>query len=1101
MGNQHADLWARLSPFLQEVLAGDMIAGTKQVPLDLLMQFLTAFWASQQEKTSANTTQAIILGQNLLQCLPDSSPLYSLCSFCLAQCLLITWENTDAEKKRDRQLLSIIGSRVNPAVQRCLPSDPFRAWYLDTQQTYYCIMRNFSARLEDDFWDHEHINTLNASISYARAAWHILQYNKAQARHTADNLGNVYMSRYLYLGRSGDLGEALTFNTIASVMSGQMASTFQAQSCVPQAMRVSAWSLFEDQPDEMDDAIGHMNELTEGRNWETENRDVTRSVGSSYAVQLRFFSQVYCRAFVRRIWRASTAGKYLDLAVSHSQNACAGIKEVDPGRLLCFNDAAAAYLKLYLTNLSASTLQEGVKCIITALDISETLIPRSGISRRYNGIRVSGHNATISSLVSTDDRTSSQSQFSLKERRKQRWIIETFEICANLLLARYQRDKDLQDLEMAIIALKLCIQGTHEWSPRRPKMLFKLKHALRERLRRIDQYGQVRNFLNRSSRMPASIQQFGEFCSDFGSDQVGENESFTPLRRIQHTFSVLNTDPVRNHSWQTTAPRGAYDDDMQLSTDAPNVLISDTVFAAEHIQRMHYRLDHQIDDVLGKLNSEDPETIIIRSMWNKLYCSAGASLKRAEVYQRALAVFTKNDDHESACKLSDMAEVILGQLELHLLEPQYYLSELSHGSNLAITIACIWLNHGRDPWTAILALERGRELGSRHGMNAVRSYSFDLLQELLPWIHNLRQQLQQVAGAQNREGVITGNRFTSKSNGLINVMKDYARIEEFLKPFGRQQCMLEARYGYIIHLVTSTFGTFALITTSDNFQKLPLPLCSYDQLCTRTTNFRKAIQMCENQEAHKGTANQKLRSMLAWLWKTVAKPIVKFLKLTKSSESNLPSVRWITCGIFSQLPIHAAGVYSGSSNDYLDQYAVSSYFSSIRGRLASKQRKPLVPYYQNANREFTLFGMSASPQVPEGRLSDLAVAEEKRRIFQSLGNSFTNNSVEDCNLGMARNMMHWARIIHFTCHGLPHPTDPSKSRLVLLRDDKEPCTVAEIREMEIPNALLLFLSACHSAIDPEPVRPMKSLTWPKPSCLLDFQLLSGHFGRPIKRVL
>lgn len=134
--------------------------------------------------------------------------------------------------------------------------------------------------------------------------------------------------------------------------------------------------------------------------------------------------------------------------------------------------------------------------------------------------------------------------------------------------------------------------------------------------------------------------------------------------------------------------------------------------------------------------------------------------------------------------------------------------------------------------------------------------------------------------------------------------------------------------------------------------------------------------------------------------------------------------------------------------------------------MTERQRKPLIPYYQNANREFTLFGMSTSPVVPEGKLTDLAVTKEQRRIFASLGDSFTNNAIDNCNLGVARNMMHWARIIHFTYHGLPHPIDPSKSRLVLLRDDKEPCTVAQIRDMELPNALLLFLSACHSAIDP-----------------------------------
>ena len=123
------------------------------------------------------------------------------------------------------------------------------------------------------------------------------------------------------------------------------------------------------------------------------------------------------------------------------------------------------------------------------------------------------------------------------------------------------------------------------------------------------------------------------------------------------------------------------------------------------------------------------------------------------------------------------------------------------------------------------------------------------------------------------------------------------------------------------------------------------------------------------------------------------------------------------------------------------------------------------PLLSNTNREPNFFGMSTSPTVQEGHLADLNVNSERQCIFASLGPTFTNNSLDHCNLGAARNMMHWARLAHFSCHGLPHPSDSTLSRLVLLRDDIEPCTVAAIRDMDILNASLLFLSACHSASD------------------------------------
>ncbi|MCJ1243966.1 hypothetical protein MMC30_001163 [Trapelia coarctata] len=1026
------------------------MAETPQV-LRSVQEFIIAFQALQTDKTSAKTQQAILLGQVLLQSLPSVSPLYSLCSCSLAHCLLVTWEKTDAERKRDRELLDIIGSRVSATVDFCPPDSRYREWYLKTQQDYYCIVRNFSARLEDDFWEHEHLNTLNAAVVYAKSAWHVLRNNPTQARHTAENLGNL-------------------FSTIAVIMSCRMAPEFQFRSYVQQAMRLSLWSLFEDQPDEMNDTIDYMDQVIQGRTWEIENRGVTTGSGSSYAVALCFLSQVYYRAFIRRRRRGSPAEQYLDQAVLYSEKACAGISDIDPGRLLCMNDFASAQLRLYLKSSSPSVLRGAIDTIISALNLSDDLLTRSGFPR-YGGIRMTGQGGSISSLVPIDNRNPTQNQSSLKERRHQRWIVQTLEISADLLLARYKQNQDPRDLTTAIVSLKLSIQGTHAWSPARQKMLFKLNQALRESLRRLKRSNpwQIPNVLRRLSKMDDSFQRLEKLCNDFRSDRAGVNDFFVPLSRSQCVASLLDMQPVRDASWQPIVPRGAYNCDMQLSTDAPNILTSDLVVAAEHVQRAHYQVDPKIDRLLAKLNPEDPETIVIRSMWNRLYCSAAASLTRAEVYQRALAVFIQSGDLGTALELADFAKATLGHIELYLLEPAHYLSEVSHASNLATTVACIWLAHGQDPWNAILVLESGRELGSRHGMNTVRSYGFEPVRELLPQVSGIRDQLQQTARIDQEDGVSNNDRMANQSKDVMTLLEDLARSEAYLTPFGRQQCMWQARNGFVIHLITSKLSTYALITSSDDFQKLHLPLCTHEQLCARAISFRRAIRLCENQEAHKGAANKSLRSMLAWLWKTVAKPVVQCLHLSKSSgsNSNLPRIKWVACGVFSQLPIHAAGIYSGKSNDYMDQYAVSSYLSSIRGSMATQQRKPLIPYYQNQNREFTLFGMSTSPVVPEGKLADLAVAEEQRRIFASLGNSFTNNTIDNCNLGMARNMMHWARIIHFTCHGLAHPTDPSQSRLVLLRDAQEPCTVAKIREMDIPNALLLFLSACHSAIDPQ----------------------------------
>ena len=1047
------------------------MAGIQQPFRDLAKQFLTAFQSAQEDRTSANTQKAIILGQNLLEELPTVSPLYSLYAYCLAHCLLITWEKTGAEAKRDGELLDIISQRVDTAVQFCSPTDRFRPWYLKTQQAHYCRVKNFSARLEDDFWDHERINTLNASLYYAKSAWHVLRDDKslALARHAAYNLGCVYMSRYLYFGRSGDLDDALRFSTMAVIMSTQMAAEFQFQSYVQQGVRLSLWSRFEDQPDEMDDALDYLKQVIQNRAWEIENQNVTSSSGSSYAVALGYLSGICTQVFVRRKGRIPNAKEYLDLSISYAENACIGSKDIDPGRLLSFNGSATAHMQTYKARLSRRALDRAAWAASSALEITATLIPDRGIPKRHGGLRFGGHGSSISSLVTVDNRTSTHKRSSIKERRHQRWIVETLEITADVLLARYQQDQNSQDLITAITTLKLSIQGIHGWSPKRHKLLFKLNQAIRERLRTLNYtvYAQIRNLLHRTRKLQRLPYRLRELCNHAHIALSRDFDSFAPLTRRHFTQDVLHAVPVNQFSWQPITPRGAYDFDMQLSTDAPDVLTSTVPVSTEHLTRLIDRLDPQIDNLLLTLDSNNSEAKIVWSMWNKLYRTAGPSLKRAELYQRALALFIERGDLEAASELSDLAQPIMGNLQLHLMEPNTYLSDISHASNLAVTMACVWLKHGRDPWSALLVLENGRELASRNGMNTVRSYGFDLGLELQPHIRVIHDQLQCAVKFNNEDGTITSKQFEDRLQQIMLLFKDLAHNEACMKPFDRQRCMWEASDGFIIHLAASKVGTFALITTSYDVYKLNLSNCTHGELYARTAVFREAIASCERQNSKKGQANGKLRSMAMWLWETVGKPIVQFLRLNKSTGNNmsLPRIKWITCGIFSQLPIHAAGIYSENSTDYMDQYAVSSYLSSIRGSMAMQQLKPMVPYYQNGSRNFTLFGMSTSPLVQEGQLANLDVAEEQRRIFASLGNSFTSNTIDRCNIGVAKNMMQWARMVHFTCHGLSNPKDSSNSRLVLLSDDIEPCTVAKIRDMDIPNALLLFLSACHSGVD------------------------------------
>jgi len=54
-------------------------------------------------------------------------------------------------------------------------------------------------------------------------------------------------------------------------------------------------------------------------------------------------------------------------------------------------------------------------------------------------------------------------------------------------------------------------------------------------------------------------------------------------------------------------------------------------------------------------------------------------------------------------------------------------------------------------------------------------------------------------------------------------------------------------------------------------------------------------------------------------------------------------------------------------------------------------------------------------------------------------------------------------VAHFACHGASHPSDPSRSLLLLHDHDRDPLTVASLAPVNLDEAQLAFLSACRTA--------------------------------------
>ncbi|KAJ3573299.1 hypothetical protein NPX13_g4752 [Xylaria arbuscula] len=202
-------------------------------------------------------------------------------------------------------------------------------------------------------------------------------------------------------------------------------------------------------------------------------------------------------------------------------------------------------------------------------------------------------------------------------------------------------------------------------------------------------------------------------------------------------------------------------------------------------------------------------------------------------------------------------------------------------------------------------------------------------------------------------------------------------------------------------------------------------------------------------------------SLLEWLWDIIACPVLDALGFQEPvSDTDWPRVWWIPTGLLSQLPLHAAGYHTkGSSETVLDR-VMSSYASTVKALIHWRQlhfREPVRPVSNHA----LLVAMCETPNLPaNGSLpytidevevvKDLCPSLQLQPITPSLRKDNVLKELQAC------------RIFHFAGHGHSHPTEPSRSCLLLEDWMTDPLTVGDLRDHRLQEnpPFLGFLSAC-----------------------------------------
>ncbi|KAJ7907396.1 CHAT domain-containing protein [Mycena leptocephala] len=232
-----------------------------------------------------------------------------------------------------------------------------------------------------------------------------------------------------------------------------------------------------------------------------------------------------------------------------------------------------------------------------------------------------------------------------------------------------------------------------------------------------------------------------------------------------------------------------------------------------------------------------------------------------------------------------------------------------------------------------------------------------------------------------------------------------------------------------------------------------------------------------------GSKTTPYEDTLAEIWRAIAKPILALLdfKVGCSSiihalnradslhqpgaDTSRPRIWWCPSGSFIFLPIHAAGIYRGTSPECLSDYAISSYTHDL-STLIRARRSPAVADVESAKvlvlAQPDTPGMPSLPSVTREieviqslvPASMLTILTQTKLIAQS-----PQRSPPDPQDKLAQHA--GATVMHFACHATQNPESPLRSHFNVL--DAE-LTLQSLLDRRYPNAYFAFLSACESAM-------------------------------------
>ncbi|SNS13056.1 CHAT domain-containing protein [Actinacidiphila glaucinigra] len=378
------------------------------------------------------------------------------------------------------------------------------------------------------------------------------------------------------------------------------------------------------------------------------------------------------------------------------------------------------------------------------------------------------------------------------------------------------------------------------------------------------------------------------------------------------------------------------------------------------------------------------------------------------------------------------------------------------GTSLGRTGCAAALAAGR-PAQALALLEQGRavlmgqDLEARADLTALSAAHPLLAREFSALAGRLRR-------AEAGEDFMERHVAAAEWEALLMRVRGTAGFERFLMPPTEREMRDVAAQGPVVAVNVDRLRCDAVVVTRERIFSVPLRELTEGQLALRAQEFLAAVSLPRNapEEEH-DRARELVLDTLAWLWRTVAEPVLTALGLTRplpadAPASAAPRLWWSASGPLAYLPLHAAGLQRKhqlpDGRSVLDRVA-SSYTPTLRALRHARQ----VSSGRTGGRLLAVgrpTGTAGSAGASAREIAAIADALGGVRALE--GEAATPERV----LAALRT----ARWVHFACHGVSDPRDPSASRLLL---HGGPLSAGDVSRQELLYAELAVLLACHTA--------------------------------------